>query len=492
MRGRVLLRQSKFDESEAAFKKALDLNPDLVTPYLNLGSIYLAKDEGKEAISLYEGIIQERPRFVQAYVALGAIYEMQGNQQRALETYEKALQVNPGSAPAANNVAWILLDRGKDLKRAFDLASMAKERMPDDPRVAATLGRALIAEGLYSQAVNELTYATEAQPPSSELYKYLGLACWKSGDTDQARQAYHKAVEINPEDLGAWYELARLDRTEGRLEDASAHLDKLLALKPDYGLAMMEKVNIYIAQKQPAKAVSFLDEKLRRYEENTELAAALHEAKGAVLISHKKYEESEAAFKKAVELHPALISAQMSLAEVYIEKKETPKAIDAYNEVVKNSPKFIPAYMALGGIFRAEGKQIEARKMYEKALEINPDFAPAANNLAYLLLEQSEDLDRAFDLARKAKAQLPDDPSVADTLGLVYIAKGLYPNAISELSDAAAKRPENPTVLYHLGLAYWKNGDKDQALKTLQDALKVKAFPERQEAEKLLKEIEES
>ena len=181
------------------------------------------------------------------------------------------------------------------------------------------------------------------------------------------------------------------------------------------------------------------------------------------------------------------------MARVYIEKKETPKAIAVYNEVLEKQPKFIPAYMALGGIYGAEGKQTEARKMYEKALEINPDFAPAANNLAWLLLQQGEDLDRAFDLARKVKGQMPDDPSVADTLGLAFIAKGLYPSAISELSDAAAKRPENPTILYHLGLAHWKNGDKDQALKTLQDALKLSsAFPERQAATALLKEIEGS
>ena len=76
-----------------------------------------------------------------------------------------------------------------------------------------------------------------------------------------------------------------------------------------------------------------------------------------------------------------------------------------------------------------------------------------------------KDADRALELAKKAKAQLPDAPNVADTLGLAFIAKGLYPSAISELSDASEKLPDNPTILYHLALAHWKNGDRDQALK---------------------------
>ncbi len=128
--------------------------------------------------------------------------------------------------------------------------------------------------------------------------------------------------------------------------------------------------------------------------------------------------------------------------------------------------------------------------MYEKALKINRNFAPAANNLAWMLLKQGEDPDLALNLAKTAKAQLPDDPSVADTLGLALLAKGLYPSAVSELIDAAEKMPRNPTVLYHLGLAHWKNDNRDQALAALHDALEIKdAFPERQEAKELLEEI---
>ena len=161
-----------------------------------------------------------------------------------------------------------------------------------------------------------------------------------------------------------------------------------------------------------------------------------------------------------------------------------------YHTMLEKQPKFIQAYVALGALYEAEGKSPEARKMYEKALEINPDFAPAANNLAWLLLQENENLDRALDLAKRAKEQLPDDPNVADTYGLALMHKGLYSSAISELSDAAQKLLDNPTVFYHLGLAHWKNGEKEKAVDVLDKALKMKGdFPERDEAKKLLEEI---
>ena len=79
-----------------------------------------------------------------------------------------------------------------------------------------------------------------------------------------------------------------------------------------------------------------------------------------------------------------------------------------------------------------------------------------------------------MDLAKRAKKQLPDDPNVADTMGLALIAKGLYQSAVSELSMAVEKLPEHPTVHYHLGLALWKSGEKEQAIEALEKALRVR------------------
>jgi tetratricopeptide (TPR) repeat protein len=267
----------------------------------------------------------------------------------------------------------------------------------------------------------------------------------------------------------------------------------VLALKADHVRAVAAKVSVFMAQNQPAKALSFLENKLRQHEKNTQLAAVLHGMRGNVLLSGKDYEQSEAAFKKAIDLHPDLVAPYLNLATLYLANKKTTEAIALYEQILEKQPKFLQVYMALGNIYEAEGNKTKARKMYEKALEIDPNFGPAANNLAWMLLEQGEDPDRAFDLAKTAKAQLPDAPGVADTLGLALIIKGLYTSAISELRDAATKMPQNPTVVYHLGLAYWKSGDKDRAMEALRKALSVKdTFPERQAAGQLLKEIEGS
>ena len=353
-----------------------------------------------------------------------------------------------------------------------------------------SLAEIYLAERAPDLAMEQLTAVLERDPQNYRAYLLKGNASVLKRDLKGARQAYLRATELSPGSPAAYYQLATLDRLERRYDQALSNLNKVLEAKPDHVFAMAAISSVYMAQNQPAKALSFLDEKLKENENNNRLAAVLHELRGGVLLAQENYTESETAFKKAIDLNPDLVGPYFALARIYQVKNETEKAISQYQKILEKQPKFIQAQMALGAIYEAEGKVTEARNMYEKVLQINPDFAPASNNLAWILLQEGNDPDQALALAKRAKAQLPDDPRVADTLGLAYIVKGLHASAINELSDAAGKLPEDPKVHYHLGLAYWKNGEREAAIEALENALNLgETFPEREEAERLLEEI---
>ena len=96
----------------------------------------------------------------------------------------------------------------------------------------------------------------------------------------------------------------------------------------------------------------------------------------------------------------------------------------------------------------------------------------AANNLAAQRAEKG-DLKGALQLAQTAKARLPDDPHVSDTLGWILYKKGLASMAITALKQSVDKNPSNPTSQYHLGLAYLKDGQQREAQQALQRALKL-------------------
>jgi Flp pilus assembly protein TadD len=116
----------------------------------------------------------------------------------------------------------------------------------------------------------------------------------------------------------------------------------------------------------------------------------------------------------------------------------------------------------------------EARARYERVLSINPRSPVAANNLAWLYAESDGNLDVAVDLALTARAGLPDQAAVSDTLGWVYYKKKRFEQAIPPLRDSVAKEPRNAEYQFHLGLAYAKAGQPAKAREALQQALTLK------------------
>src|SRR5262249_35063100 len=97
--------------------------------------------------------------------------------------------------------------------------------------------------------------------------------------------------------------------------------------------------------------------------------------------------------------------------------------------------------------------------------------AVAANNLASLLVDSGQSFPRALELAQTAKAQLPDDPHVDDTLGWAYFKNNLLPLAITSLERSVSKDPGNPASQLHLGLVYADEGDWQKAKDRLTRAL---------------------
>ena len=96
----------------------------------------------------------------------------------------------------------------------------------------------------------------------------------------------------------------------------------------------------------------------------------------------------------------------------------------------------------------------------------------------------------ALQLAQTAKAQLPNQHEIDDTLGWIYYKKGMATRAIESFENSTLKPPTNPSYAYHLGLAYHKNGDTAKARAELERALKLKPdFEGAADAKKILESI---
>jgi len=197
LKGKLYLAQSKNKEAEESFQKALKENPNFLQPYYALGRLYLIEKKQDKAIDQYRTILEKNPKQAGPHMVLGTIYDIQKRFDLSEKHYRAALRIDPDFAPAANNLAYLLLTKDKNIDEALGLAQQAKEKLPYDPNVMDTLGMVFYKKGLYDSAIAEFSDSLEKIPDNAIVHYHLGLAYYQKGDVHRARIALEKALSLN-------------------------------------------------------------------------------------------------------------------------------------------------------------------------------------------------------------------------------------------------------------------------------------------------------
>ncbi|HSS52301.1 MAG TPA: tetratricopeptide repeat protein [Thermoanaerobaculia bacterium] len=93
--GNLLLLAQKPAEAEAAYRRALELDPDKVSALFNLGLLRQQRGGLKEAMQLYERAVKVDPDHAWAHYQLGAIHEVLHQPSRAIDEYSRAFALDP-------------------------------------------------------------------------------------------------------------------------------------------------------------------------------------------------------------------------------------------------------------------------------------------------------------------------------------------------------------------------------------------------------------
>jgi Flp pilus assembly protein TadD len=187
-----------------------------------------------------------------------------------------------------------------------------------------------------------------------------------------------------------------------------------------------------------------------------------------------------------VAMQPKSLQARVELARVFIAKGDDRAAVDAYREAVRLAPSEVTIGLQLGQALSQAGRTEEARTQYQAVLKAHPDDPKALNDMAYFVSQNGGDLDQAMTFAQRALEKAPSQPGFSDTMGCLYLKKGLNDSALQVFGNLVKKYPNYPTFRYHLGMALLERGDKKSAKKELQAALA--AHPSRQD-EARIKEL---
>lgn len=125
------------DEAIELFKKAIELNPDLEGPHLELGLLYYDNRLYDLEMREYQEALRINPRNTDALFYLGEVYETKGLYELAIKEYEKVIKLDPEDATAYYNLGLTYLTQGQK-EKALEMYPKLKRL---DPGFAEKLKR---------------------------------------------------------------------------------------------------------------------------------------------------------------------------------------------------------------------------------------------------------------------------------------------------------------------------------------------------------------
>ena len=129
-------------------------------------------------------------------MGLGTLQEQNGDTTGAKEAYSKVLNRDPHFAPAANNLAWLIVHENMpDLGDALRLALVAKERFPEDPNISDTLGYIHYKRNAFDLATTQFRLALEDLPHVPTIRYHLALSLKGQGADDEALKELEQALQ---------------------------------------------------------------------------------------------------------------------------------------------------------------------------------------------------------------------------------------------------------------------------------------------------------
>ena len=180
----------------------------------------------EESIAFYEKAAEAKSRLTTiAYSEIGFIRFDQDDYPRAVEAFEKALEYNE-QFHLGHNLARVHLELGTSLQN---------------------LERGQEAEEHFQKAVRLYRELTQKHPDSPELYSRLGSALVKIADFSAAAQAFKRAVDLNPDDLANYVNLAKVLEFQERYDEGISMLQKAIDYMQRNGRSDdVDKLRIYL------------------------------------------------------------------------------------------------------------------------------------------------------------------------------------------------------------------------------------------------------
>jgi tetratricopeptide (TPR) repeat protein len=446
----------------AAYKEALDLDPQSVELRTALGSLYLknrnvidAESQAKEAMKLAPDSIDVRKLLARIYIAQTFVgtTTVKEKARAAIKELEEIVRLSPDAKIEVGDQEQPVLSLVGQLYWTLDEPDKALEALKRVSDTSASADRAhyqlaqlYTQKNKFREAAAAARKAYDIDPKSPMYAGLLAKSLLRIGRTQEALDIYKKAIGIKDAIGKDDKKPAEAKATEDNDEEGTSVLINSPLLF-DYAEALVFSGRYDEANK-------LLDPLIKAVRKDTPAYLTLIREKGDVLRRTGKREEAVQLFETALKGQDVSDSLPVvyALAETYEEMLQFDKAVSTYED-------------ALASIVNPDGT-VGAREGEKQAAEVVLQRIGVAYRTAGKRDKALETFERMKKVVGKDRPRA--DQLIVDTL----INEGKYKEALAAATDAAGRFPDERSFKLYRAQAAGRLGDVATADATLKSMLK--------------------
>jgi tetratricopeptide (TPR) repeat protein len=408
--GEAYLQLKDYGKAEAAYRKAVEGDPDDPGHRHGLAQTLMAQDKYAAALEQFHKLSELEPGNWENHLRASQLERHLGQFDDAEASLARARQLAPENLEILYNQALLDQDEGR-FDDAVKILTDAIAGMKNEPGANGNalgilyeqLGQVYRDQGNYQSALEAFQEMAKANPESAKRAQMLMIDTYReSHDIDRAIAEAKKALEEDPKSREATITLALLYGEKSETSEGTRLLEGLLK-----GTDADQEIYLEIAQVQ---------------------------------VRGKKFTEAEQTAQKAEQMAPNT------------EARQT-------------------AWYMLGSIYERQKKYDQAEQQFRKVLDVNPNNAPVLNYLGYMLADRGVRLEEATTLIQHALKEDPSNGAYLDSLGWAYYKQNKLAEAEQYLRKAVDRDGRDPTILSHLADVYLKLGQNERAAELFERSL---------------------
>lgn len=419
--GVVRAQQSRTDEAEKLFLRAIEANKLLLGAYLNIGQLYQEERKPDRALWAFTEASQLAPTNPNVNFNLASLYAERQEHARALEYLGKI----PPQQSGADHL-YLLIKSHLGLGHVQDataLSASLKEPGRVPPDMAAAFAALFAERGLFDDALQILEASKTGGSPSFALLYNLGATYYQKGERRHAEESYLAALSLKPDDVATLRALAVLARADGDPEKSLSYLVRARKAAPD----------------SPAVLYDF----------------------GWTALNMNLLYDALSVLEQLHQMKPDEPSYLYPLAIARLNNGESQRAQELINRYIELRPQDGRGYYVLGAILYGAKKFPEARVSLQRSLALT--YYPDAEYYLGMIAHSEGDAAQAVMWLQRALKSDPANSAAHSALGVVYAKEKDFTSARAELERAIELDPRDQTAHYQLGIVYARLGDKDRS-----------------------------